>query len=183
MDQKENLNNQVHHRDVKRGKKTLNEILQYVENFKIIYVKIFNSEIEPSILNSPCKSPGSRGRVSFSPSLFDGISLNKNISLVSCASMKDNTSEYLNLKEKEIGSFKVIIKVNKSKNQCDIFFDDITKILKMQQTKSDFLYQDAVESNYSHEQNTPLNIILSRIDQMETSAKDLKKNIEKERAN
>jgi hypothetical protein len=38
---------------------------------------------------------------------------------------------------------------------------DITNIIKSQQKLSDDMYQDAIEQNYSHEQMTPLNIILA----------------------
>ena len=38
---------------------------------------------------------------------------------------------------------------------------DITNIIKSQQKLSDEMYQDAIEQNYSHEQMTPLNIILA----------------------
>ncbi len=38
---------------------------------------------------------------------------------------------------------------------------DITGILKYQQRLSDRMYLDAIEANYSHEQMTPLNSILS----------------------
>ena len=37
---------------------------------------------------------------------------------------------------------------------------DITSILKAQQDIIDEIYQDAIESNYSHEQMTPLNSII-----------------------
>lgn len=37
---------------------------------------------------------------------------------------------------------------------------DITSILKAQQDIIDEMYQDAIESNYSHEQMTPLNSIM-----------------------
>ena len=41
-----------------------------------------------------------------------------------------------------------------------IVVKDITSILKAQQEIIDEMYQDAIESNYSHEQMTPLNSII-----------------------
>ena len=43
----------------------------------------------------------------------------------------------------------------------NIFFKDVTALVGMQQDISDKIYQDAIELNYSHEQNTPLNCILN----------------------
>ena len=45
----------------------------------------------------------------------------------------------------------------------------------MQQKKSDMLYQDAIESNYSHEQITPLNSILFNTTKIYENLSDLKK--------
>lgn len=42
-----------------------------------------------------------------------------------------------------------------------VMIRDITNIVKSQQKLSDEMYQDAIEQNYSHEQMTPLNIILA----------------------
>ena len=38
---------------------------------------------------------------------------------------------------------------------------DITRIVLMQKKESEFMYEDAMETNYSHEQMTPLNCILT----------------------
>lgn len=38
---------------------------------------------------------------------------------------------------------------------------EITQIVRSQQRFSDKIYQDAIESNYSHEQMTPLNSIIA----------------------
>lgn len=38
---------------------------------------------------------------------------------------------------------------------------DVSEVVKLQQNLSHHLYQDAVETNYSHEQMTPLNCILN----------------------
>jgi hypothetical protein len=43
-----------------------------------------------------------------------------------------------------------------------IMVKDLTNIIKSQQKVSDDMYQDAIESNYSHEQMTPLNCILAQ---------------------
>ena len=37
----------------------------------------------------------------------------------------------------------------------------ISDIIRFQQQKSDDIYQDAIEANFSHEQMTPLNCILN----------------------
>jgi hypothetical protein len=42
-----------------------------------------------------------------------------------------------------------------------IMVKDLTSVIKIQQKLSDEMYQDAIESNYSHEQMTPLNCILA----------------------
>ena len=47
--------------------------------------------------------------------------------------------------------------------KINIFIRDITKIILLQQEKSDLKYQNAMEANYSHEQMTPINCILSNI--------------------
>jgi signal transduction histidine kinase len=50
---------------------------------------------------------------------------------------------------------------NKETLQCiAINIKDISKLLKAQQDQSDQMYQEAIETNYSHEQMTPLNSII-----------------------
>lgn len=127
-------------KDINSKIKSLNEILECVEFFKVVYVKIYNQEMV---------SPNKQGSRSPSDVSGNGESA-KNLSYVSGGTLKDNTSDFLDMKEKEIGSFKVVIKLN-SDNRYDIFFDEVTDVLEMQQINSDFMYQDAVESNYSHE--------------------------------
>ena len=53
--------------------------------------------------------------------------------------------------------------LNKDPKQgiIEVRIQDISKIVKMQQSLSDKIYQSALEANYSHEQMTPLNCILS----------------------
>ena len=41
-----------------------------------------------------------------------------------------------------------------------VFCESLSTVLKQQQKKSDEMYQEAIEANYSHEQMTPLNSIL-----------------------
>ena len=43
----------------------------------------------------------------------------------------------------------------------DFFLRDVSEVVKLQQDLSNLLYQDAIETNYSHEQMTPLNCILN----------------------
>lgn len=43
---------------------------------------------------------------------------------------------------------------------------EITEPIKLQQKKSDEIYQDSIQANYSNEQMTPLNIILGMSDQL-----------------
>ena len=67
--------------------------------------------------------------------------------------------------------------IQPTRNNCyQIYFDDITEILKMQQIKSDLLYQDAIEMNYTHEQNTPLNNIITNVSMINSSVEALKIN-------
>ncbi len=42
-----------------------------------------------------------------------------------------------------------------------LIIKDVTQILRNQQKLSDKMYLDAIETNYSHEQMTPLNGILA----------------------
>ena len=45
--------------------------------------------------------------------------------------------------------------------QVMVILKDISEVLSMQRQASDEIYQGAVEANFSHEMNTPLNSILS----------------------
>lgn len=64
--------------------------------------------------------------------------------------------------------------------KINIYFKDVTDLIWLQQTKSDKRYQDAIEANYSHEQMTPLNNILSNAKMLLTQIKNtMKKGDEK----
>ena len=47
------------------------------------------------------------------------------------------------------------------KNFIMVVANKITDIIRYQQRKSDEIYQEAIEANFSHEQMTPLNCILN----------------------
>ena len=66
--------------------------------------------------------------------------------------------------ENDIQYFEVEIKQVHVKGEMSflIMVKDLTSIIKSQQRLSDDMYQDAIESNYSHEQMTPLNSILAQ---------------------
>tara|TARA_B110000285_G_C14899011_1_gene502281 strand:+ start:530 stop:838 length:309 start_codon:yes stop_codon:yes gene_type:complete len=102
LNQKENSNTLKQHSD-KKVIKSLNEILECVENFKIIYVKIYNSEII-----SPMTLPSTGATGVFG----NDHSRSQNITFVSSASIMDKTNEYQDLLNKEIGCFRVVMKIN-----------------------------------------------------------------------
>ena len=70
--------------------------------------------------------------------------------------------EWENLKYFEIELKKIQLPDLQGKLQEFILFEikDITAAITSQQKKSDLLYQDAIEANYSHEQMNPLNNIV-----------------------
>ena len=62
---------------------------------------------------------------------------------------------------------------NKETLKCiAINIKDISKLLKAQQDQSDQMYQEAIETNYSHEQMTPLNNILTNAKMMVNQIKN-----------
>jgi signal transduction histidine kinase len=58
-----------------------------------------------------------------------------------------------------------------------VFFDEISDIIYRQQKESDNLYKDAVLSNYSHEQLTPLNNFLNNSDILRKNKLKLKNDL------
>ena len=45
--------------------------------------------------------------------------------------------------------------------ECTLIMKDISQIIQLKKKQSEYMYQDAIETNYSHEQMTPLNCILT----------------------
>ena len=77
----------------------------------------------------------------------------KQISSQKQRQMYENQIQYFEIELKAIGE-------NKDSNFL-IIVRDLTSVIRSQQKLSDKMYQDAIESNYSHEQMTPLNCILA----------------------
>jgi len=61
--------------------------------------------------------------------------------------------------EFEIQQIEEIPNFTSEKNLTFLNIKDVTHIISSQQKKSDKIYQEAIENNYSHEQMTPLNCI------------------------
>ena len=59
----------------------------------------------------------------------------------------------------EMKRFRVLVD-GKNETILMVFSQSLSTVLKQQQKKSDEMYQEAIEANYSHEQMTPLNSIL-----------------------
>ena len=57
----------------------------------------------------------------------------------SCKSVREHTVDMPDQRDQEIGSFKLVVHKMQD-NLFEIFFDDITEMLRMQQNKSDLLY-------------------------------------------
>ena len=67
--------------------------------------------------------------------------------------------EYFELQLKKV---KLPLVGQSSKNEfIQLVCKNITTVIKNQQKKSDKIYQDAIETNFSHEQMNPLNVIIT----------------------
>lgn len=56
----------------------------------------------------------------------------------------------------------------------DVYLNDISKVLKLQKS----IYEDLIESNFSHECMTPLNLILSHSESLTTNINNQRRNFQ-----
>ena len=68
----------------------------------------------------------------------------------------DEDSKYFEIRIQTLSA-----KTRKGDQEIILVIKDVTNIIRNQQKISDKIYQESIEANYSHEQMTPLNCILT----------------------